>query len=352
MLGPTICIHRHPLGGRNFESFSEDPFLTGTLATQYVNGVESTGVSATVKHFAGNEQETERLSVKETISERALREIYLRPFELAIKNGKPGAVMTAYNIVNGDHCDSNSFLLNQVLRGEWGWDGLLMSDWGGVNSTVESIKTGLDLEMPGPTRWRKVDEVVAAVKAGKISEETINQRAMRILRFLERQKCFTDPSIPKEQAVNKPEHQALIREVGSKGIVLLKNDGILPLTKEKLRNKKVALLGYAKQALLHGGGSASVNPHYKVSPWDALHEAFKGENVEFAFAKGGFKHFPADERKSNVSQERRLNASFLFSVKTLSVSMASPDSPSLSTNPAIQSPTRQLGSSRTPMSIY
>ncbi|EOO01315.1 putative thermostable beta-glucosidase b protein [Phaeoacremonium minimum UCRPA7] len=286
LLGPTICIHRHPLGGRNFESFSEDPFLTGTLATQYVNGVESTGVSATVKHFAGNEQETERLSVKETISERALREIYLRPFELAIKNGKPGAVMTAYNIVNGDHCDSNSFLLNQVLRGEWGWDGLLMSDWGGVNSTVESIKTGLDLEMPGPTRWRKVDEVVAAVKAGKISEETINQRAMRILRFLERQKCFTDPSIPKEQAVNKPEHQALIREVGSKGIVLLKNDGILPLTKEKLRNKKVALLGYAKQALLHGGGSASVNPHYKVSPWDALHEAFKGENVEFAFAKG------------------------------------------------------------------
>ncbi|VUC30589.1 unnamed protein product [Clonostachys rosea] len=287
LLGPTICGHRHPLGGRNFESFSEDPFLAGTLASQSVQGIQSTGVAATMKHFAVNEQETERLSVDEIVDERTLREIYLRPFERVIKEAKPAAVMTGYNQVNGSHCDSHEFLLKQVLRGEWGWDGLVMSDWGGVNSVAESLNAGLDLEMPGPTRWRKVDEVVAAVKAGKVSEETINDRAIHVLRFLERQNCFNDPTIPPEQAVNKPEHQALIREAGSKGIVLLKNnDNVLPLTKEKARGKKIALLGLAKESLAHGGGSASLNAHYKITPWDALQEAFKGENVEFTHAKG------------------------------------------------------------------
>lgn len=282
-----MCCHRHPLGGRNFESYSEDPFLAGKLAASNVKGIQSTGVSATIKHFAANEQETLRLSVDEIISERALREIYLKPFEFAVKEANPDAVMTAYNKVNGHHADSQQFLLQQVLRGEWGWEGLVMSDWGGTNSTAEALNAGLDLEMPGPTRWRKPDAVLAAIKAGKVTEETINERTLRVLKFLEHHDRFNNPEIPPEQAINKPEHQALIREAGAKGIVLLKNEkDLLPLTKTKARGRKIALLGYAKECLSNGGGSASVNAHYKVTPYDALQEAFKGEDVEFTYAKG------------------------------------------------------------------
>ncbi|KAH7145424.1 thermostable beta-glucosidase B [Dactylonectria estremocensis] len=295
LLGPTMCTHRHPLGGRNFESFSEDPFLAGKLASQNVQGIQSTGVSATIKHFAANEQETQRLYVDEIVSERALREIYLKPFEFAVKEANPGAVMTGYNKVNGHHCDEHPFLLQQVLRGEWGWDGLVMSDWGGTNSTAESLNAGLDLEMPGPTRWRKKDQVLDAIKAGKLTEETINERAIRVLKFLERENCFNDPAIPDEKAINKPEHQALIREAGAKGMVLLKNEaGLLPLTKEKARGKKIAVLGLAKESLAHGGGSASVNSHYKITPWQGLTEAFKGDDVELTYAKGAhtFRQMP------------------------------------------------------------
>ncbi|KAF4995888.1 hypothetical protein FGRMN_4845 [Fusarium graminum] len=286
LLAPTMCLHRHPLGGRNFESFSEDPLLTGKMAARVVEGLQGKGVSATIKHFAANEQETERLTVDETISERALRELYLRPFEIAIKEAKPWAIMTSYNKVNGHHADSNQFLLKKVLRGDWKWDGLVMSDWGGVNSTADSLEAGLDLEMPGPTRWRKTEDVIAAIKAGETSEETIDERATRVLKFLERLNCFKDPHIPDEKAINNPKHQALIREAGSKGIVLLKNqDNVLPLSKDKVRGKKIALLGHAKIGLAHGGGSASVNAHYKITPWDALHEAL-GDSVEFSYAKG------------------------------------------------------------------
>jgi beta-glucosidase len=285
-----MCTHRHPLGGRNFESFSEDPYLAGKLAAQNVLGVQSTGVAATIKHFALNEQETQRLSVDEIISERALREIYLKPFEIAVKEAKPGAVMTAYNKVNGHHADSQTFLLQQVLRGEWGWDGLVMSDWGGTNSVAAALNAGLDLEMPGPTRWRKVEDVLQAIKAGELSEQTIDDRALHVLKFLDRQKCFDDPKIPDEQAINKPEHQALIREAGAKGIVLLKNKGgVLPLTKDRVQGKKIAVFGLAKECLSNGGGSASVNAHYKISPWDALSEAWKDDNVELVFAEGEFK---------------------------------------------------------------
>ncbi|KAJ4249783.1 hypothetical protein NW762_012125 [Fusarium torreyae] len=287
LLGPTVCAHRHPLGGRNFESFSEDPYLAGKLASQNIQGIQSTGVSATIKHFAANEQETLRLSVDEIISERALREIYLKPFEIAIKEANPGALMTAYNKINGTHADSQTFLLQTVLRGDWGWDGLVMSDWGGVNSTAESLKAGLDLEMPGPTRWRKTETVLEAVKSGQVSEEVIDDRALHVLQFLKRQRCFGDPEIPEERAVNKPEHQQLIREAGAKGIVLLKNEeGLLPLNREKAKGKKIAVLGLAKECLAHGGGSASVASHYKITPWDALQSAFEDNDVEFMFAEG------------------------------------------------------------------
>lgn len=288
LLAPTMCLHRHPLGGRNFESFSEDPLLTGKMAARVVEGLQDAGVSATIKHFAANEQETDRLTVDETISERALRELYLKPFEIVVKEANPWAIMTSYNMVNGHHADSSPFLLQKVLRGDWGWDGLVMSDWGGVNSTAESLEAGLDLEMPGATRWRKTEDVLAALKSGRITEKTIDERATRVLQFIERLKCFEDPSIPDEKAINKPEHQALIREAGRKGIVLLKNQNqILPLSKEKVKGKKIALLGHAKIGLAHGGGSASVNAHYKVTPWDALHEAL-GDTVDFTYAKGQY----------------------------------------------------------------
>lgn len=286
ILAPTMCIHRHPLGGRNFESFSEDPFLTGKMAAKVVTGVQAHGIAATVKHFAANEQETDRLTVDETISERALREIYLKPFEIAIKEAKPWAVMTAYNQINGQHADFNEFTLKQVLRGEWGWDGLVMSDWGGTNSTAASLNAGLDLEMPGPTKERSAEAVIRAVNAGEVTERTIDERATRVLKFLSRLRCFEDPTIPPEKAVNKSEHQALIREVGSKGIVLLKNkDSILPLPKNQLKGKTVALLGHAKTSLAHGGGSASLNAHYKITPWDGLKAAW-GDDVNLSYAKG------------------------------------------------------------------
>ncbi|RSL83409.1 hypothetical protein CEP51_004524 [Fusarium floridanum] len=287
LLGPTVCAHRHPLGGRNFESYSEDPFLTGKLASQNIQGIQSTGVSATIKHFVANEQETQRLSVDTIVSDRALREIYMKPFEIAIKEAKPHAVMTSYNKINGCHADSHLFLLQTVLRGEWGWDGLVMSDWGGVNSTAESLVAGVDLEMPGPTRWRKVESVLEAIKAGKVSEQVIDDRALHILEFLKLHGCFENPEIPEEQAINRPDHQTLIREAGAKGMVLLKNDGgLLPLTKDKVKGKKIAVLGLAKECLAHGGGSASVSMHYKVTPWEALQNAFKDQDVELTFAQG------------------------------------------------------------------
>lgn len=283
-----MCNHRHPLGGRNFESFSEDPLLAGKLAAQVVSGLQSKGVAATIKHFAANEQETDRLKVNEIISERALREIYMKPFEIAIKEANPWAVMTAYNKINGCHCDSHPFLLEKVLRGEWGWKGLVMSDWGGTNSTADSLNAGLDLEMPGPTRFRTDKAVKDAIASGKTSEYTINDRVRNVLELIHKVGGFENPGIPDERSVDDPQHRKLIRDVAGQGLVLLKNeDDILPLRREKVKGKKIALLGLAKEALIHGGGSASLHSHYRISPWDGLHTAY-GEDVEFRFAKGKF----------------------------------------------------------------
>ncbi|KAK1981481.1 glycoside hydrolase superfamily [Colletotrichum cereale] len=289
LLAPTVCIHRHPLGGRNFESYSEDPFLAGKLASETIRGCQGLGVSATIKHFVANEQETARTTVDETVSERALREIYLKPFEIAIKEARPWAVMTAYNLVNGTHCDMNEWLLRDVLRGEWGWRGLVMSDWGGTNSVAEGIRAGMDVEMPGPPRIRKPAAVLEAVRKGEVTEDVVDERVRAVLEWTERLNGFKDPTIAVEKAVDRPEHRALIREAGARGIVLLKNDNdILPLTRDKVKGKTIALIGYAKDGLAHGGGSASVNAHYRLSPWDALHAAL-GDDVTFTYAKGAHK---------------------------------------------------------------
>lgn len=287
ILGPTVCIHRHPLGGRNFESFSEDPLLTGRMASQVIHGLQRNGVAATIKHFVANEQETARTTVNETISERALREIYLRPFEIAVKEAGPWAVMTAYNLVNGTHCDSHPWLLRDVLRGSWGWDGLVMSDWGGTNSVAAALKTGLDLEMPGPPRIRKPAAVLAALERGEISEQDVDERVTAVLRLATKLEAFKSASPPApNNAGDKPEHRALIREAGARGMVLLKNqDGILPLSREELRGKKIALIGFAKEALAHGGGSASVKAYYYITPEAGLRAAL-GDEVEFTYVKG------------------------------------------------------------------
>jgi beta-glucosidase len=281
-----MCNHRHPLGGRNFESFSEDPLLAGKMAANVVKGVESQGIAATIKHFAVNEQETDRLSVDEIVSERALREIYLKPFEITIKEANPMAVMTAYNKVNGTHADSHGFLLKQVLRGEWGWNGLVMSDWGGTNSTADALNAGLDLEMPGPTRFRTVEAVTEAVKKGAVSEQTINERTRNVLNLIQKVGGFENPEIPPEQSIINPAHSKLIRDVAGQGITLLKNhNGILPLRREDVKGKTIGLFGLAKEALIHGGGSASVNAHYRISSDEGLKAAY-GDSVNFKYAKG------------------------------------------------------------------
>jgi beta-glucosidase len=250
--------------------------------------LQSLGVSATIKHFVANEQETHRTTVDEKISERALREIYLRPFEIAVKEAKPWAIMTAYNLVNGTHCDSHPWLLQHVLRGSWGWSGLVMSDWGGTNSIPEALNTGLDLEMPGPPRIRKIDRVLDAIKQGNVSESTIDDRAREVLRWALKLKALEESTDLSALGAlgDKPEHRALIRDAGARGMVLLKNESdFLPLRKEKLEGKKIALVGFAKDAMAHGGGSASVNAYYKVTPWDGLKSALR-ESVDFTFAKG------------------------------------------------------------------
>lgn len=281
-----MCNHRHPLGGRNFESFSEDPLLTGKLAAQYIIGLQEKGVAGTCKHFVANEQETDRLTVDEIISERALREMYLKPFEIAVKEANPWAFMTSYNKINGTHADASRFTLEKVLRGEWGWKGLVMSDWGGTNSTAESLNAGLDLEMPGPTRHRSYKSVKEAIKNGELTEETIDERVRNILELIRKIGAFKNPEIPPERSEDKPEHRKLIREVGGQGLVLLKNEnGLLPLEKDQVKGKKIAMLGLAKEALIHGGGSASLNAHYRISPWEGVHNTY-GKDAEFKFAKG------------------------------------------------------------------
>ncbi|CAI4214113.1 unnamed protein product [Parascedosporium putredinis] len=260
--------------------------LAPTLAAQMISGVQSLGVAATIKHFVANEQETDRMTVDEEISERALRELYLRPFEIAIKEAAPWAVMSAYNKVNGEHCDGHKFLLADVLRGQWGWKGLVISDWGGTNSVDDSINHGLEIEMPGPARVRKTDAVLEAVREGRVTEAAIDERVRNILVFLERLRAFEGATPTTERAIDRPEHRKLIRDAGARGIVLLKNEGdILPLSPAKVQGKKIALIGLAKDALAHGGGSAGVNAHYKVAPYDALRTAL-GDAVELTYAKG------------------------------------------------------------------
>ena len=276
LLAPTVNIQRSGLNGRNFECYSEDPMLTSALALAYIEGVQSQGVAATIKHFAGNESEVERQTMSSDVDERTLREIYLPPFEAAVKQAKVQAVMSSYNRLNGTYTSEHHWLLSQVLREEWGFDGIVMSDWFGSHSTAPTLNAGLDLEMPGPTRDRG-DKLVAAVKSGEVKAETVRAAARRMLLLLERVGAFADGTMHEEQAIDRPEHRTLIRKLGVDGAVLLKNDGILPLQKSSL--ERLAILGpNSADARVMGGGSAQINAHYKVSPLEGIRAALAGGN--------------------------------------------------------------------------
>ncbi|KAK1755044.1 glycoside hydrolase superfamily [Echria macrotheca] len=268
LLAPTICLHRHPLGGRNFESFSEDPLLTGKLAAQYVRGLQERGVAATVKHFVGNEQETNRLTVNSQIGERALRELYLRPFEIAVREANPWALMSSYNLVNGLHADMNPHLLKDILRGDWQYDGTVISDWGGTNSTAESLSAGCDVEFPFSTKWR-FEKVLKALEEGKITQSDIDRAAENVLTLVERTKGSDLSVEADEREDNREETRNLIREAGVQGLTLLKNEGsVLPIDP---KTAKVAVIGpNANRAIAGGGGSASLNPYYNTLPLESI----------------------------------------------------------------------------------
>jgi beta-glucosidase len=290
LLGPTINLHRHPLGGRHFECYSEDPELTGSIACAFINGVQSQGVAACAKHFICNDSEFERHSISSNVDERTLRELYLRPFEMAVNNANLWSIMSAYNRINGVFASSHQSLLRTVLKDEWGFDGAVVSDWGAALETQANMLGGLDLEMPGPARSRG-DKLVAAVNAGQVDEALIDDSAARMLRLIARTGRFEEPAHP-EQAINQPEHQALARRCAAQSMVLLKNavpnskaTPLLPLTPQNTAT--LAVIGpNAAIGQIQGGGSSAVNPHYHVMPLPALESAFES----LVYAPGCYNH--------------------------------------------------------------
>ena len=284
ILGPTINMQRSPLGGRGFESIGEDPFLAGLGAAALIRGIQSTGVQATIKHFLCNDQEDKRMGVQAIITERALREIYALPFQLTVRDSQPGAFMTAYNGINGTFVSENPKYLDAMLRKEWGWDGLIMSDWFGVYSTNDAIKAGLDLEMPGPTKFRG-EALKFNVSTGKPFGHIIDNRAREVLKFVKKCAAANVPEHGPEATRDTPETAALLRKIGNESIVLLKNEkGLLPLKKDK---KTLVIGPNAKSATYHGGGSASLPSYYAVTPYDGISEKLGSSP---AYTAGAYTH--------------------------------------------------------------
>ncbi len=279
ILGPCVNINRVPHGGRNFESYGEDPFLASRVAVSYVHGVQSEGVVATTKHFAVNNQETDRMTINAKVDKRALYEMYFPAFKAAVQEAKTEAIMCAYNKLNGPYCSENEMLLNKVLKDEWKFDGLVMSDWGAVHSTEGVATYGLDLEMPGGDFLTK-EKLLPLVKEGKVKESTIDDKIKRMLRVMFRMGYF-DKQLDKPQT-NAPEHRAVALDVARAGIVLLKNEkNILPLN--PVSYKSIAVIGPNAEILRSGGGGSSqVVPVASESPLDGIKKAFPSAAVSFA----------------------------------------------------------------------
>ena len=274
LLGPTVNLHRSPLAGRNFECYSEDPYLSGAAAAGFVRGVQSEGVATTVKHFVGNDAEFQRHTISSVIDERSLRELYLLPFEMAVRQGRTLGIMTSYNRLNGRYCTTRPELLDGLLREEWGFDGFVLTDWDGAVETVESGQSGLDLEMPGPPRSFG-PKLAEAVRDGLVAEKDLDAKVRRFLNVLDRL-GVKEGEPEEERAVDRPEDRTLAREAAASAMVLLRNEGVLPLDRAGL--KRVAVIGVAAaRAQIMGGGSAEVRAHYVVTPLDAIRQALGPE---------------------------------------------------------------------------
>ncbi|KAH8658528.1 glycoside hydrolase superfamily [Ilyonectria robusta] len=268
-LGPTVNMHRSPLGGRGFESFAEDPYLSGKLAGCYISGAQSTGIVSTLKHFVANDQEHERMAVDVRVTERALREIYLLPFQIAMRDGDPGVVMTSYNKVNGLHVSESPALLKDILRREWGFKGMIMSDWYGTYSTSEALNAGLDLEMPGPPRLRGIMADLA-VSSRKVSHATLDDRVRNVLQLVQR--CIQiDGVSPVETTRDTPEDRVLNRKLATESVVLLKNDNnVLPIP---ANIDEIALIGpNMKNGAYCGGGSAQLESYYTITNYQGIYD--------------------------------------------------------------------------------
>jgi beta-glucosidase len=284
LLGPGVNLKRSPLGGRNFEYFSEDPILTGVLATEWVLGLQSKGVGASLKHFAVNSQETDRMRVSADVDERTLREMYLRAFQRVVTRSQPWTVMCAYNKVNGVYASEHHWLLTEVLRDEWGFEGLVVSDWGAVVDRVKSIAAGLDLTMPGPDAEGDA-ALVDAVEAGRLDPALLGASASRVRKLAE--KAGKRPAGGYDAAA----HHALAREIAGRAIVLLKNeDGLLPLAEA---GTSIAVLGeFARTPRYQGGGSSQITP---TRLDDALTQIQASTSATVSFAPGYPVEGDADE---------------------------------------------------------
>ena len=263
ILGPGCNIKRNPLGGRNFEYLSEDPYAAGKMAAAFIRGMQSTGASASLKHFAANNQEYKRMNGDSQMDERTLREIYLSAFELAVWEGRPATVMCAYNKINGEHCSDSKMLLTDILRSDWGFDGMVITDWGAMNDRIKAFQAGCDLNMPGGSDYME-QAVLRAVQNGTLSEADIDASVERILRLVERA-GNTRPVM-----VDWEGHHALAQKVAEQGAVLLKNEGgLLPIS-----DTDIVLIGYmAKNIRYQGSGSSHINPTRLVSLTDAMPDA-------------------------------------------------------------------------------
>ena len=307
ILGPGANIKRSPLCGRNFEYFSEDPYLSGELAASHIDGVQSQGVGTSLKHYAANNQEHKRLTIDVKLDERTLREIYLTGFEIAVKKSQPWTVMCSYNRLNGVYCSENEYLLTDILRDEWGFEGFVVSDWGAVNDRVEGVRTGLELEMPSSGGLGD-KKIVEAVKSGTLCESVLDKAVERLLNII-----FRAADNHKENAsYDKDHHHQLARKVARESMVLLKNDNnILPLKREG----SLAVIGaFAKEPRFQGGGSSHINPTKVDSALEEI-EKLAGDSMDIVFAegyrldeKGGIFSSKAFESNSDIPDDELIAA--------------------------------------------
>lgn len=287
VLGPGVNIKRSPLCGRNFEYFSEDPYLSGKLAAAWINGVQSRNIGTSLKHYACNSQEKARMTGNSVLDNRALREIYLKAFEMAVKESQPATVMCAYNRINGTYACENEFLLNDVLREEWKYEGLVVTDWGAMDERVDSLKAGLEIEMPGPSELND-NKIITAIKNGELDESVLDNAVRKILKLIlsyERDESF------KYDVEN---HHKIAHDIAGESTVLLKNDNILPIDK----TKSFAVLGaFGETPRYQGAGSSKINPH-KI---DTPNEELKRLGIDFKYAKGY--NLDSDEVDINLIDE-------------------------------------------------